>query len=145
MDFSIELVMKEDYSRLVQIWEESVLATHHFLPDDYRIYIKSILTTFFDSADMRCVCNQENEIVAFSGIEGNKMEMLFVDPKWFGKGIGKLLLEYAFNNQKVTEVDVNQQNVQAVKFYLKMGFTVKNRLETDGLGKPFPLLELSIK
>jgi putative acetyltransferase len=40
--------------------------------------------------------------------------MLFVDPVARGKGIGKLLMQYAIEEHKISKVDVNEQNEQAV-------------------------------
>jgi putative acetyltransferase len=41
---------------------------------------------------------------------------------------------------EATQVDVNEQNEQAVGFYLKIGAEIIGSSELDGLGKPFPLL-----
>jgi putative acetyltransferase len=41
-------------------------------------------------------------------------------------------------------VDVNEQNPQAVGFYLHEGFQQVGRSPLDGLGKPYPLLHLSL-
>jgi putative acetyltransferase len=41
-------------------------------------------------------------------------------------------------------VDVNEQNEQAVGFYLKMGFQVEGRSDEDGFGKPYPLLHMRL-
>jgi putative acetyltransferase len=40
-------------------------------------------------------------------------------------------------------VDVNEQNPEAVAFYLALGFHVVGRSATDAEGRPFPLLRLS--
>lgn len=56
-----------------------------------------------------------------------------------GKGIGKRLLIYAMDQQKVKRVDVNEQNDQAV------GFRVVNRSEFDGAGKHYPILSMELK
>ncbi|HEY1021166.1 MAG TPA: GNAT family N-acetyltransferase [Flavisolibacter sp.] len=68
--------------------------------------------------------------------------MLFIHPRSQGRGLGKALLQYAVFTLKIKAVDVNEQNDQAVDFYRKFGFTVTSRSETDGLGKPYPLLTL---
>ncbi len=39
---------------------------------------------------------------------------------------------------------VDEQNEQAVGFYLKMGFEVAGRSELDSTGKPFPLLHMAL-
>lgn len=41
-------------------------------------------------------------------------------------------------------VDVNEQNEQAVGFYKRMGFTINGRTDTDGLGKPYPILQMKL-
>ncbi len=59
-----------------------------------------------------------------------------------GRVIGKQLLEYALNELQVNEVDVNEQNPQAVGFYQDMGFVVVKRSETDGEGNPYLILTM---
>lgn len=78
--------------------------------------------------------NGADEPVAFMGIAGNKLEMLFVAPEERGKGVGRLLLRHAVEARGVREVDVNEQNPQARGFYERLGFRVCGRSETDGQG-----------
>lgn len=44
-----------------------------------------------------------------------------------------------------SEVDVNEQNEQAVGFYRRMGFEVAGRSAEDGMGLPFPLLHMRMR
>ena len=74
-----------------------------------------------------------------------KIEMLFLHPQARGTGIGKQLLQYAVTQLGCTLVDVNEQNEQAVGFYKHYGFTVIDRTEKDGLGMPYPLLQMELK
>jgi len=68
--------------------------------------------------------------------------MLFVRPDCRGRGVGRRLLEHALRRMGATELDVNEQNRQAVGFYTRMGLRVVGRSEVDGMGKPFPLLHM---
>ena len=86
------------------------------------------------------VGNEEGTPVAFAGINGQKLEMLFVSAEKRGRGIGKKLLQYAVENYAVTELAVNEQNPQAIGFYEHMGFRAYGRSETDEQGKPYPIL-----
>ena len=70
--------------------------------------------------------------------------MLFIHPAHRGKSIGKTLLEYAISNLKVTKVDVNEQNNDAIGFYKRYGFEAIGRSETDASGKPYPILHLEL-
>ena len=41
-------------------------------------------------------------------------------------------------------LDVNEQNEQALGFYLHMGLEVVGRSERDDFGKPYPLLHMRV-
>ena len=73
-----------------------------------------------------------------------KIEMLFIHPDRRGKGIGRLLTEFAINELNADKVDVNEQNDQAVGFYQRMGFIIEGRTDKDGMGRPYPLLQMKL-
>ena len=76
------------------------------------------------------------------GVDGRKIEMLFVAPEVFGEGLGRRLVEYGFSALGVTAVDVNEENPAARGFYEHMGFRVVGRSEHDGQGTPHPILHM---
>ena len=43
-----------------------------------------------------------------------------------------------------TLVDVNEQNEQAVGFYLRLGFVVISRSACDDTGRSYPILHLQL-
>lgn len=142
---NIEVVEKADYPTLIKVWEASVRATHDFLAEDDLQELKPlILEQSFDAVDLRCVKSNDGEILGFSGVHDGHIEMLFIAPEARGKGIGALLVAYAINAQGATNVDVNEQNGQALGFYQHMGFSVTGRSPVDGQGKPYPLLHMAL-
>lgn len=135
-----------DYETLLNIWEDSVRATHGFLKEeDLQFYKPLILHEYFHQVKLFCHKNSNFEITGFMGIAEDKLEMLFIDPRARGTGLGKELLAYAIGRQRVKRVDVNEQNEQAVGFYKHMGFQVVGRSEFDGAGKHYPLLHMEFK
>lgn len=82
--------------------------------------------------------------IAFMGIDDRKLEMLFIDPRERGKGLGRKLLEHGITNYGVKEVVVNEQNPQAKGFYEHMEFKVYERSEIDEQGKPYPILFMKL-
>lgn len=145
MKYKISNIADSEYEEIIDVWEASVRATHHFLTEeDIQYFRPLILNEYLKAVELRCVRDSENRIIAFSGVAEDKLEMLFVNPKYFGKGIGKALLEYAIAKQNVCKVDVNEDNPQAVGFYLKCGFATISRSELDSSGKPFPILHMEI-
>lgn len=138
-------VSRADYPALIKLWEASVRATHQFLPEAEILALKPlILEHYFDAVTLHCARTEEGIIAGFSGLHEGKLEMLFVAPEARGGGVGRLLVEHAIDQGGVTQVDVNEQNAQAVGFYLKMGFTVTGRSALDGQGKPYPLLHMAL-
>ncbi|MFJ4132430.1 GNAT family N-acetyltransferase [Pseudomonas cyclaminis] len=135
-----------DYAQLTQIWEASVRATHDFLPDSYIVLLKNlVLTRYLDSVMLICTKDSRQRITGFAGVAAGKVEMLFIDPQHRGRGLGRQLLWYAIEHLNAEALDVNEQNPQALGFYLKLGFEVIGRTEHDGLGQPYPLLHMRLR
>ena len=88
------------------------------------------------------VVEDENVRIGFMGIQSGKIEMLFLHPDYFRKGIGRMLIQKAFSELDVQYVDVNEQNPSAVRFYERMGFRTFRRDSTDDQGNPFPILRM---
>ncbi|MBX2872766.1 MAG: GNAT family N-acetyltransferase [Saprospiraceae bacterium] len=140
----IDSIPKSDYVEVVDLWEASVRATHHFLPESDIQYFKPlILNQYLDQVQLSCLRDQAGKIAGFLGVAEGKIEMLFIHPEVRGKGVGKRLLLYAVQELGAKEVDVNEQNEQAVGFYHHLGFTTVNRSPVDGMGKPYPLLHMT--
>lgn len=139
----IDQVKAEDYPQLVEVWERSVRATHHFLTENdiraIRLHVQGEMETL---ANVFCVRDESGRIAGFIGFDHGKIEALFVDPPWHRAGIGRKLCEYAMEVGDATLVDVNEDNQQAVDFYVHLGFRVEGRSAFDSAGRPFPLLHL---
>ena len=59
---------KKDYLELIEIWEESVRATHDFLPSEEINQLKKlILEKYFDAVELTCF-EQKDDIIGFSGV-----------------------------------------------------------------------------
>lgn len=145
MTNKIDKIDKEEYKNVVELWESSVRATHHFLKEeDIEYYKPLILNTYLDAVELRCIRNN-GKIVGFLGVADQNLEMLFIDPEYRGKKIGKTLLNYSISQLNVTKVDVNEQNEQAVGFYKHCGFETIKRSKLDSSGKPYPTLHMELK
>lgn len=131
-----------DRQRLVEVWESAVRATHHFLgEDDIQFFKPLVRDAYLDSMRLACLRDAAGRIAGFIGTTGDRVDMLFVDSAQHGRGIGRALMEHALACGART-VDVNEQNPQAVDFFLRMGFVRAGRSEIDALGKAFPVLHL---
>lgn len=126
---------------LLSVWESSVKATHLFLSEKEIESIKQYVPqALCEIPHLLIVKNEAGSPVAFAGIDGHKLEMLFVSAENRGCGIGKQLLQYVVDTYAVNELAVNEQNPQAIGFYEYMGFQIYKRSETDEQGNPYPIL-----
>tara|TARA_R110002012_G_scaffold9587_11_gene44110 strand:- start:3753 stop:4193 length:441 start_codon:yes stop_codon:yes gene_type:complete len=142
---TIEEADKTSYSELIALWEASVRATHDFLAEEDLLMLKPLIfEQFLDAVELRVARSTSGEIVGFSGVSDDKLEMLFIAPNARGEGIGTALVDHALQAQAVSKVDVNEQNEQALRFYQRLGFQVVGRSPVDGLGKPYPLLHMAL-
>jgi putative acetyltransferase len=135
---------KEEYPQLLEIWEASVKATHSFLTIEKISEIKQILTesNLLANYKLYAYWGGTGDKVGFLALSKEKIEMLFIHPEYRGTGIGKKLMHFAVHKKGVKRVDVNEQNEQAVGFYVNMGFKIIERTPLDDLGNPFPILKM---
>ena len=127
--------------RLTEVWEGAVRATHLFLSAEEIAGIKEYVPQALSGVEHLIVAEGSDGLpVAFMGIEGQKLEMLFVSAGERGKGLGKALIGLGIANYAIEEVAVNKQNPQAIGFYERMGFRTYRRSDLDEQGNPYPLL-----
>ena len=118
-------------NRLLEVWEDSVRATHLFLSNEEIKNIKKYVPKALERVSYLVIMKNENNMpIAFMGIEDTKLEMLFIKNSERGKGLGKQLLNYGIENYNVNELAVNEQNSNAKEFYEHMGFKIYKRTET---------------
>lgn len=131
-------------NRLLEVWENSVRATHLFLSDNEIKSIKEYVPEALNGIAHLVIAEDEKSgSVAFMGIEKGTLEMLFISPEERGKGLGRRLIQYGIENYSVNRLAVNEQNPQAKGFYEHMGFHIYKRTDLDEQGNPYPLLYMS--
>ncbi len=131
--------------QILSVWEKSVLATHDFLSHADFVSIKEIVHTIdFGAFDVYCLI-QDNSVIGFLGVAEKKVEMLFLDPTYFGRGLGKKLMDFAVTELNADKVDVNEQNSSAIKFYERLGFKTYERTDKDDQGRDYPLLRMKLE
>jgi putative acetyltransferase len=133
----------DDCSPLLALWLRSVRATHAFLSEaDIDALVPAVRDGALVALETWVLDDEDGVPLGFIGLDGLKVEALFIDPEHAGKGGGSLLLAHARRLKGVLAVDVNEQNPAALAFYLARGFSITGRSDTDGDGRPFPLLHL---
>ncbi|RTE10228.1 acetyltransferase [Paenibacillus whitsoniae] len=133
------------HDKLVNIWYRAVVRTHTFLTSaEIEFYHQIVRNGALEEVEIWIELNEDLEPIGFIGMDGSKIEMLFVDPDYHGCGTGRRLIKHveALKGANL-RVDVNEQNDSAYGFYQRLGFVRIGRSELDSSGNPFPLLHLA--
>ena len=145
MDMHVRPARVEDRERLLELWERSVRATHHFLEDRDVVALRPLVAEELasDALDWWVLVSATEALIGFLGFTNDTIEALFIDPDHRGQGGGKFLVAHAQSlSAGALAVDVNEQNEAALGFYKALGFSVVGRSPTDAGGRPFPMLHM---
>ena len=133
---------------LLLVWEDSVTGSHDFLEEDEIQDLKPVVRQalkdvprLFVVAEQTGQTDGRANALGFTGVNGTKIEMLFVRTEFRQKGIGTWLIEQALR-QGARQVDVNEQNPEALRFYERFGFEIEGRSDLDAQEKMHPILHL---
>lgn len=132
-----------DWPELAALWRRSVEATHDFLdPADREAIAAAMLPVYLPAMRQCRLLERDGRVAGFWAGDNLRVEMLFVDPAFFGQGVGRALVRDACAGKTRVELDVNEQNPRARAFYARQGFRVRGRSPVDNDGRPYPLLHL---
>ena len=136
----------DDRAQLLELWERSVRATHHFLEESDIVTLRPLVAEDLESDAIDwwvLESGAKPKPVGFLGYAKGSIEALFIDPDCHRQGGGTLLVAHA---QRLAggalTVEVNEQNEGARRFYEALGFATVGRSPTDEDGRPFPILHL---
>jgi putative acetyltransferase len=139
--FSIRRAAADDRDRLVDIWWRSALASHRFLStSELEALLPEVRDLNLETLQTWVLCAPDSEAVGFLVMNGREVDALFIAPQWVRRGGGTRLLRHARRIAGPLTVEVNEQNIDAVEFYLARGFEIVRRTPTDRAGRPYPLL-----
>jgi len=134
------------FDMLTELWERSVRASHNFLTDDDIAQLRpAVRNDALPALDLWVAFDEGENAIGFMGLAGNAVEALFIDPAWFGRGVGRQMLDHARGLHGPLTVEVNEQNPKACGFYAAYGFQKTGRSPTDAAGRPFPIIHMAMR
>ncbi|MEO7998885.1 MAG: GNAT family N-acetyltransferase [Gemmatimonadaceae bacterium] len=141
--FHIRRATPADRECLVDIWWRSASATHTFLSvSQLEALLPDVQALHLELLDTWVLCAESSDAVGFLVLDMSAVDALFIAPEWLRRGGGKLLMRKARELAGPLRVDVNEQNANAIQFYLAEGFVIVGRSPVDDAGRPYPLLHL---
>jgi putative acetyltransferase len=131
-----------DSARVFSIWREAVDATHDFLTPTDRQEIEAEVAAFLPQVSLWLAVDNNDSALGFMLLDNGRMEALFVHPEHRRVGIGRKLVRHALTLSSSITTDVNEQNLQAVGFYMHLEFEKVGYSPLDQQGRPYPLIHL---
>jgi len=138
----IRVTTVNDRERVFDIWREAVDATHHFLTTNDRREIEHEVIASLPHVPLWLAVDANDCALGFMLLEADRLEALFIHPLHRGSGIGRPLVQHALTIIQAITTDVNEQNSQAVGFYMHLEFDCIGHSTRDQQGRPYPLIHL---
>ena len=122
--FMIRVLQKADIDRVAEIWLDSNLKAHHFIPEQYWKSNFGLVKEMLSQAEVY-VYEEDRDIQGFTGLNGEYIEGIFVSAVMQSQGIGKMLLDYVKSKKEKLLLNAYQKNVRAINFYRREGFQIQ--------------------
>jgi putative acetyltransferase len=140
----IEQLKECDYKSILTLWERSVKVTYDFLKEQDFYVIKDAIELIFLKIKLYGI-KRNCKLCGFVGTSDDQIEALFIDPIYFGQGLGRKLVNYAINELNLKKICVNEQNKKACTFCNKIGFKFVSRDKVDFLKLSYQILHLELQ
>lgn len=116
---------ENDLFSVMQIWLDTNIKTHSFIPKDYWTDNYAMVKDMLPQAEIYVYEDDDtNRIDGFIGLTDNYIEGIFVREALQSKGIGKQLLNYAKEIKSSLKLSVYQKNTRAIAFYQREQFVI---------------------
>lgn len=116
---------KNDLPAVMQIWLDTNIKAHDFIPKEYWENNYEIVKEILPDAEIYVhVDDTAGFVDGFIGLTDNYIAGIFVKEDKQSKGIGKQLLNYVKNIKPNISLSVYQKNTKAVRFYKREQFQI---------------------
>ena len=121
----IRTFSENDLFAVMQIWLETNIKAHSFIPKDYWTDNYAMVKNILPQAEIYVYEDDDtNQIDGFIGLTDNYIEGIFVRESIQSRGIGKQLLNYAKQIKSSMRLSVYQKNTRAITFYQREQFVI---------------------
>lgn len=116
---------KNDLSAVMQIWLDTNIKAHDFIPKEYWENNYEIVKEILPDAEIYVHEDDTAGFIdGFIGLTDNYIAGIFVKEDKQSKGIGKKLLNYVKSIKPNISLSVYQKNTKAVRFYKREQFQI---------------------
>lgn len=120
----IRKLQKADINRVADIWLDTNLKSHSFIPAKYWKDNFELVKGMLSQAEVYIYENNQ-KIYGFIGLNDEYIEGIFVSDEMQSQGIGKILINYVKDKRKKLFLNVYQKNTRAISFYQREDFKIQ--------------------
>lgn len=131
----IRKLQKTDINQVAEIWLDTNIKAHHFIPATYwKEHFDSVKEMFSQAEIYVYEDERQHQIQGFIGLDANYIAGIFVQSDAWSQGIGRQLLDYVKEFKSKLHLNVYQKNTKAIKFYQREQFYIQGESidETTG-------------
>lgn len=133
---------KNDLPAVMQIWLDTNIKVHDFIPKEYWESNYEIVKEILPNAEIYVHEDDTAGFIdGFIGLTDNYIAGIFVKEDKQSKGIGKQLLSYVKNIKPNISLSVYQKNTKAVRFYKREQFQIVSENVDDITNKKEFIME----
>ena len=119
---------EKDLDIIMQIWVETNMQAHNFIPKEYWINNYDMVKNMLPQAEVYVYEDDEtNQIDGFIGLADDYIAGIFVRTGVQSKGIGKQLLDHVKCIKPCLNLSVYEKNKRAIRFYQREKFMVQSK------------------
>lgn len=121
----IREAQSSDLPAILDLWIESTTWGHPFIDEQYWHDSLQVVRDVYLSNAITSIWEEKGEFLGFvSIIEDRFLAAMFVAPKAARRGIGRALMQHVQQRYPFLILEVYQENLQALRFYMAQGFRV---------------------
>lgn len=123
-----------DTEQVMKLWLFGNMDAHSFVPEEYwRSHFNEVQEALLQAKVF--VYDIDGKVLGFIGLMNEYIAGIFVDKSCRSTGIGTQLLKYAKQKYDILSLSVYQQNLRAVAFYHREGFSILSERVDEDTGK----------
>ncbi|HPI90893.1 MAG TPA: N-acetyltransferase [Spirochaetota bacterium] len=125
----------DDIPEVVDIWYETSIQAHSFIPKDYWEANKTLMKNKYIPMSETYLAVNDERIFGFISLIDDYLAAIFVRPETHGHGIGSSLLDHAKSNRKNLQLKVFCKNKKSIEFYKTKGFSIISESKDEETGE----------
>ncbi len=140
-DIRMQKLSDKDLDEIIEIWYESSIKAHDFIPDEYWNENKSQMKEKYIPMSETYIAKNNNTLLGFVSMMDEYLAAIFIRTNMQGLGIGSELINHVKEIRKRIQLKVYKKNVKSIEFYKKKDFRIISESIDNDTGEQEYIME----